>query len=154
MQRERSNHISPNPAAAPVPHAVADDRAPPQTAAMMDGAAGAGQAPERRTRRVAAPRGQPLSPRRTAHRLGGPSGLPPMRGASAAVRAGDRAAGPVVRSGRGLCRPGAGFEPPSMDFSQLGCVLLWIRARGCPKSSSPTTGQWSTSGSLSRFGLG
>uniref|UniRef100_A0A8R7R5L6 Uncharacterized protein n=1 Tax=Triticum urartu TaxID=4572 RepID=A0A8R7R5L6_TRIUA len=78
--------------------------------------------PERRTRRVAAPSGQPPSP----HRLGGPSGLPPVRGASAAVRAGDRAAGPVVRSGRGLGRAGAGSEPPSMDFSQLGCILLSI----------------------------
>ncbi|KAM3214801.1 hypothetical protein ACQJBY_067017 [Aegilops geniculata] len=61
-------------------------------------------------------RGQPLPPRRIAHRLGGPSGLPPVREASA-----DRAAGPVMRSGRGIGRPGAGSEPPSMDFSQLGC---------------------------------
>ncbi|KAF7022373.1 hypothetical protein CFC21_035156 [Triticum aestivum] len=37
------------------------------------------------------------SPCRVEHRLGGPLGLPPVRKSRAAVRDGDRAAGPVVR---------------------------------------------------------
>uniref|UniRef100_A0A8R7PJV2 Uncharacterized protein n=1 Tax=Triticum urartu TaxID=4572 RepID=A0A8R7PJV2_TRIUA len=32
-----------------------------------------------------------------------------------------------MRSGRWIGRAGAGFEPPSMDLSQLGYLLLWIQ---------------------------
>uniref|UniRef100_A0A8R7V3H6 Uncharacterized protein n=1 Tax=Triticum urartu TaxID=4572 RepID=A0A8R7V3H6_TRIUA len=39
---------------------------------------------------------------------------------SAAARAVDREAGPVMHSVRGVGQVGAGSEPPSMDFSQLG----------------------------------
>ncbi|KAI4963967.1 hypothetical protein ZWY2020_008557 [Hordeum vulgare] len=103
---------------------------------MMEGAAGAGQ---------------PLPPRRTGHRLGGPSGLPPLREASAVVRAGDRAAG-----------SGAGSEPPSMDFSHRGFVFLWIRLGEAdpsrwhlPPSPAKKLRQWRRVNAFSRdFGAG
>ncbi|KAM3272446.1 hypothetical protein ACQJBY_042535 [Aegilops geniculata] len=41
-------------------------------------------------------------------------------GTYVAARAVDREAGPVMLSVRGAGRVGAGSEPPSMDFSQLG----------------------------------
>ena len=46
---------------------------------------------------------------------------------STAARAVDREAGPVMHSLRGAGQVGAGSEPPSMDLSQLGYLLLWIQ---------------------------
>ncbi|XBH95232.1 hypothetical protein VPH35_085828 [Triticum aestivum] len=91
--------LCPNPAAAPVPLTVADDRFPPQTAAIMKGVAQL--LTGGRTRRVPAPRGQPLL-RGSRIGLEAPRGCRRCGSSCAAVRAADRAAGPVCVPGEGL----------------------------------------------------